>query len=93
MADEIKKPVRFQPSFRANDNTLAITIPWPAAGEQGAIANHIERISWFAKNFGGTLNVDHTEWLFEFEHEEEYISVIRYLSNPKFNIQVERFGG
>ena len=87
---ETKRPVRFQPSFIADDTVWTIRIPWPALGEQSAIANHIEHIKWFAKGFGGELNAEQTEWLFTFEHDEEYISAVRYLSTPLFNIKAVR---
>ena len=93
---DIKKPERFQPSFTVvselSPETIAdgkrrIKIPWPSIlSDQGQIANHIDHIKWFAIDFGGELNAEHTEWTFRFE-EEELRCVVRYLTNPKFNVK------
>lgn len=79
-----EKPIRYQPSFCANDIDRTIRIPWPSVTvDQNRINLHLKNIQWLAQDFGGVLNPEKTEWLFKFD-QEEYNCVLRYLNNPKF---------
>jgi hypothetical protein len=83
--NNLKTP-RYQPSYTANDTERTIRFPWPSdLNDQRSYGNHLQNIQWMAQGFGGTLNSEQTEWLFKFD-PEEYNCVLRYLSNPKFNL-------
>ena len=84
---EIRTTVRFQPWFRSDEDSRSITLPWPVStAEQSQVVNHINHIQWFAKDFGGIYNEDHSEWRAEFE-PDEFKCVLRYLRNTKFNLR------
>lgn len=78
------KPIRYKPIFIQNDIYKTIIFPWPAIiVDQNRISHHLKNIQWLAKDFGGILNSEKTEWLFKFD-QEEYNCALRYLNNFKF---------